>query len=95
MKKNLVAGQIGCGGFARQWHGHIASKNPHISKIKWACDISGENAGLYAREFNAEKITGSFTDVLTDPEFPEDINSLKFPSCHFSYTVTGKQSVPA
>ncbi len=68
MKKELVAGQIGCGGFARQWHGRIASKNPHISRIKWACDISGENAKSYAREFNAEQVTSSFMDVLTDPE---------------------------
>ncbi len=68
MKKKFVAGQVGCGSFAQDQHGHNAMKNPYIERIKWACDLSGKNAKAYADKFKVEKITSSFTDVTTDPE---------------------------
>ncbi|MCX7918210.1 MAG: Gfo/Idh/MocA family oxidoreductase [bacterium] len=64
----FVVGQIGCGAFAREQHGPNCLRNPHIAKIKWACDISHKNAIAYAERFNVEKVTDSFQEVTTDPE---------------------------
>ena len=68
MDKKFVVGQIGCGSFAMAHHGPNAKNNPHIAGIKWACDVSEKNAKAFADKFNAENITGSFTDVTEDPE---------------------------
>ncbi len=68
MSKEFVAGQVGCGTFARDQHGPNLRRNPHIGRIKWACDIDSENARLYADKFSAEQTTASFEDVVTDPE---------------------------
>ncbi len=68
MSKGFVAGQIGCGAFALDQHGPNLKRNPHIGRIKWACDIDSKNAHLYADKFSAEQTTASFEDVTTDPE---------------------------
>lgn len=68
MSEKLTVGQIGCGNFAAQEHGPNTKRNPHIGRLKWACDISEENAKAYAARFGAEKTTSSFEDVTTDPE---------------------------
>ena len=68
MSKPLVAGQIGCGKFAREQHGPNVKKNPDVGRIKWACDISAESAKQYAAENGAEKTTASFEEVCSDPE---------------------------
>jgi predicted dehydrogenase len=68
MSKKLVAAQIGCGAFAQQEHGPHVQRNPHISRLKWACDISQDAARDYAEKHSAEKFTESFTDATTDPE---------------------------
>jgi len=66
--QKFVAGQIGCGAFAVEQHGPNLVRNLHISKIKWACDVNNKNARNYADKYSAEKTTGSFEDVTTDPE---------------------------
>ncbi|MDD5599912.1 MAG: Gfo/Idh/MocA family oxidoreductase, partial [Victivallaceae bacterium] len=68
MSRKLTVGQIGCGGFAVQEHGPNTKRNPHVGRLKWACDISEKNAKAYASRFGAEKTTSSFEDVTTDPE---------------------------
>jgi predicted dehydrogenase len=68
MSKQFVVGQIGCGAFAVQEHGPNTKRNPHIKKLKWACDVSQAAARSYAEKFGAEKVTTSFSDVTTDPE---------------------------
>ena len=68
MPKKFVAGQIGCGNFAMDQHGPNLVRNPHIAKIKWACDISNKNAAAFAKEFEVERVTGSFEEVTSDPE---------------------------
>ena len=68
MKKKLVVAQIGCGAFAIQEHGPNMKRNPHIGKLKWACDVSQSAAQSYAEKFGAEKVTTSFLDATTDPE---------------------------
>ncbi len=68
MAKDLVIGQVGCGAFATDQHGPNCVRNPHVAKIKWACDISKEHAEAYAKRFDAEKATSSFEDATTDPE---------------------------
>lgn len=68
MEERLVAAQIGCGHFARAQHGPNMVKNPNVGRIKWACDISEENATHYAEEFGAEQTSASFEDVCRDPE---------------------------
>ncbi len=66
--KNLVAAQIGCGAFAVDQHGPNLVRNPHIARVKWACDTSGDRAETFARQFATEKTTASFEDATTDPE---------------------------
>ncbi|MDD2709638.1 MAG: Gfo/Idh/MocA family oxidoreductase [Verrucomicrobiae bacterium] len=68
MSKKLVVGQIGCGAFGTDIHGTLAHKHPNIGKMKWACDVFDRNAQAFAKRFNVEKTTASFTDVTTDPE---------------------------
>lgn len=68
MSKKYVVGQIGCGAFARAQHGPNCQRNEHIAKIKWACDVSKDNAQSYAQQFGAEKTTSCLEDVTTDPE---------------------------
>ena len=68
MSKKYVATQIGCGTFARGQHGPNLQRNPHVGRIKWACDISEESAKLYADEFGAEKVTSALEDACADPE---------------------------
>ena len=68
MSKDFVVGQIGCGAFAKDQHGPNCARNEHIAKIKWACDVSEDNAHSYTERFGAEKVTSSFEDVTTDPE---------------------------
>ncbi len=68
MSKKFVAAQIGCGGFAISQHGPNIVRNKDVSRLKWVCDISKDNAAIYAKQFNAEKTTSSFEDVTTDPE---------------------------
>ncbi len=68
MSEKLVVAQIGCGAFAANQHGPNLVRNPNITRIKWACDVSENNARSYAEKFGAEKITASFEDATTDPE---------------------------
>ena len=68
MAKKFVAGQIGCGNFAMGQHGPNLVRNPHIGKIKWACDVNSKNAAAFAKKFGVERRTGSFEDVTSDPE---------------------------
>jgi len=68
MSKQLVAAQVGCGAFALAQHGPNLKKNPDVGRIKWACDISAENADHYARTFDVEMTTDSFEKVCSDPE---------------------------
>jgi len=68
MSKNFVVGQIGCGAFAVDQHGPNAMRHPHISKIKWACDLSEDVARAYADKFGVEKVTTSFEEITTDSE---------------------------
>ncbi|MDO9541095.1 MAG: Gfo/Idh/MocA family oxidoreductase, partial [Kiritimatiellia bacterium] len=66
--KKFVIGQIGCGAFGRDQHGPNALANPHVSGFKWACDVSKENAKLFADKFKAGQTTSDFKDVTEDPE---------------------------
>jgi len=68
MSKKLVAAQIGCGNFATGQQGPNMARNPHVGKIKWACDTREASARSYAETFGAEKTTDSFEDATTDPE---------------------------
>ncbi len=68
MAGKFVAGQIGCGAFAMQTLGPNLVRNPHVAKVKWACDISDEKARAFAAKFGAERKTTSFEDVTSDPE---------------------------
>ena len=66
--RKFTIGQIGCGAFGRDQHGPNALANPHVAGFKWACDVSQDNAKLFADKFKAGQITADFTDVTEDPE---------------------------
>ena len=68
MSKQLVVAQVGCGGFAVDQHGPNIVRNPHTTRIKWACDISDAAARKYAAEFGAENVSTSIEQATTDPE---------------------------
>lgn len=68
MAKGLVAAQIGCGFFAADQHGPNLVRNENVSRIKWACDVSDENAAGFAGRFSAEKTTRDFREAVADPE---------------------------
>jgi len=66
--KKFVIGQIGCGAFGRDQHGPNGLANPHVAGFKWACDVSDNNAKLFADKFKAAQTTSDFKDVTEDPE---------------------------
>ena len=68
MADGLVAAQIGCGYFAKDQHGPNLVRNENVSRIKWACDLSDENAAGFARRFGAEKTARDFREAVADPE---------------------------
>lgn len=68
MTGRLVAAQIGCGFFAEDQHGPNLVRNENVNRIKWACDVSDDNAAHFAERFGAEKTTRDFREAVADPE---------------------------
>jgi len=66
--KKFVVGQIGCGSFGMDQQGPNALANPHVARIKWACDVYEKSAQAFADKFKTERTTKNFTDVTEDPE---------------------------
>lgn len=67
MTKKLVAAQIGCGKFAWSQDLPNLTSNKQIS-LKWACDISSDNAEKAAEHFGIPHISTDFQEAINDPE---------------------------
>jgi predicted dehydrogenase len=73
----LTVGQIGCGAFAESQDLPNFAKNPHTA-VKWCCDLSPERARAMAAKFAVPNATGTFMDVVDDPE----VDLIKIATSH-------------